>query len=257
MRTFRVLLAHELHLLAITASTYIAAAVFLGLTGFLYWFSLHQATDPSVNGGPTPVQSWFGVFWVPALVIIPQITMRAFAGESRSGMLGALFSTPVRPFQVVCAKFVAAYFFHMLLWVLALLFPLMAYWLLPGAQHSADGLLPLPTLLGGFVFVATSGSLYVATGLLASSLTRSTLVAALLCICALLLLLTAGSLLQQINPGLHVATDYVAARASYLDTFRHLDLFLRGIVDTRPLFLFGSGTMLALGLATLFVKNKA
>jgi ABC-2 type transport system permease protein len=102
-----------------------------------------------------------------------------------------------------------------------------------------------------------SGTLYLATGILASSLTRSTLVAALLTFCALFLLVVLGSLLQLIPAGTYTWTNFLRLSSEYLDTSRHLGIFLRGIVDTRPIFLFGSGAMLALGLTTLSIESKA
>jgi ABC-2 type transport system permease protein len=256
MRNLRILFAHELLTLAIAAPTYVMAGLFLALNGFLYWFALYQSTTGP--GDLTPVQSWFNVFLFPLLIIVPLLTMRSFAGESRAGTLGALFSTPVRPFQVVLAKFSAAYVFYILLWGISLLFPLIAWWVL-GVPYNDPRLLSLPAILGGGVFIAVSGTLYIAVGLLASSLTRSVLVSALLTVTTLLGLLSIGSLLHQLQPGIlpDSITDTLRARADYLDTFKHLELFLRGIVDTRPLFLFISGALLALGLTSLSVNTKA
>jgi ABC-2 type transport system permease protein len=254
MRNFRILFAHELLILIIAAPTYVVAGLFLALTGFLYWFALYQVSNGAA-GDFTPVQIWFNAFFVPLLIVVPLVTMRSFAGESRAGTLGALFSTPVRPFQVVLAKFSAAYVLYILLWALALLFPIITWWVL-GVPYNDPRLLSLPAMLGGAVFIAASGTLYVAVGLLASSLTRSTLVSALLCIAALLVLLSLGSLLQQIQPEIHPWAAALRSHADYLDTFKHLELFLRGVVDTRPLFLFVSGALLALGLTSLSVGGK-
>jgi ABC-2 type transport system permease protein len=256
MRNFRILFVHELLILAIAAPTYVVAALFLALTGFLYWLALYQASVGAA-GDLTPVQAWLNIFWVPLLIIVPLVTMRSLAGESRAGTLGALFSTPVRPFQVVLAKFSAAYVLYVLLWALALFFPIITWWVL-GVPYNDPRLLALPSILGGAVFIAASGTLYVAVGLLASSLTRSVLVSALLTIAVLLVLLSLGSLLQLIQPELHHPwATALCSHADYLDTFKHLELFLRGVVDTRPLFLFTSGALLALGLTSLSVSAKA
>ncbi|MDR1497792.1 MAG: ABC transporter permease [Puniceicoccales bacterium] len=257
MNTLRILLilfTHELRILAISIPTYVAGAVFLTLMGGLYWFALLVSTSEREY---TPLEGWFHLFALPLFFIVPLLTMRSFAEERRLGTLGALFSTPVRPLQVVLAKFSAAYALYLLLWTLALLFPLLAWWGLGShGQHNDPRLLPVPTLVGGYIFVVASGALHVSVGILASSLTRSTFVAALLTFCALFLLVTIGNLLGRIPFATYSWTSFLQSPSEYLDTFKHLDVFLRGIVDTRPLFFFASGTLLALGLTTLSVESK-
>jgi ABC-2 type transport system permease protein len=253
MRIFRILFFHELRALAIAAPTYVAAAVFLFLMGGLYLWALWDATQ---NPSPDPpVVTLFKLFPLPLLFIAPLLTMRSFAEEYRLGTLSALFSTPVRPAQVVLAKFAACYVFYMLLWGVALFFPLVAWWRL-GGEFQDPRLLSQTALIGGYLFVGISGALYLAVGILASSVTRSTLVAALLTFAGLFVLVLAGRIIPQIpfSPG--AWADLVQKPAEYLDTYRHLDIYLRGIADTRPLFFFGTGTLLSLGIATLAVESK-
>lgn len=256
MRILRILFLHELRGLAIAMPTYVAGAIFLLLMGGIYWVALSQATlGPSLH---TPAEDYFKIFWLPLIFIVPLITMRSFAEERRIGTLGALLSTPVRPFHIVLAKFGAAYILYLLLWALAMLFPVIA-WLMLKNLYADPRLLSQASLEGGFAFIAISGLLYVAVGILASSLTRSTLVAALLTFCGLFLLVILGSLLQQYLPfdTSPWARRWLEGPTEYLDTFKHLEAFTRGIADIRPLFLFGSGTLLALGLTTLTIESKA
>ncbi|MDR2430066.1 MAG: ABC transporter permease subunit [Puniceicoccales bacterium] len=253
MRLLRILFFHELRSLAFAAPTCVAAVVFLSLMGWIYHLALADAVG--VSHADTPVQTYFRAFAVPLLFIVPLLTMRSFAEERRLGTLGALFSTPVHAAQVVVAKFAAVYAFYLLLWAGALLFPLVAWGML-GGLYGDERLLSLPSLLGGAVFVSVSGLLYVAAGIFASALTRSTLVAALLTFCALFVLVVFGRVLQQVPTGGYASVERLLASAEYLDTFHHLDVFLRGIVDTRPLFLFGSGALAMLGLATLAVGAR-
>ena len=181
--------------------------------------------------------------------------MRSFAEERRIGTLGALFSTPVYPSQVVLAKFSAVYVLYLALWLVAMLFPVLGWFFLKDL-YDDPRLLSLPTLVGGGLFIATSSMLYVAIGIFTSSLTRNTLVAALLTFCTLFLLVIMGFLLQQIPFETYSWTEFLKKPADYLDTFRNLDLFLRGIVDTSSLFFFSSGTLLVLGLTIISVESK-
>jgi len=58
-----------------------------------------------------------------------------------------------------------------------------------------------------------------------------------------------ASSLGMVHP---VAGDLV----SYLQVFDHYNDAVRGLIDTRPLIYYGSGTLLVLGLASLVVESK-
>jgi ABC-2 type transport system permease protein len=252
------MLAHELRTLALAGATYVAAGVFLLVMGFLYLWALRTTSEVASNH--TPVNIYFALYFVPLFLVVPLLTMRAFSEEYRRGTLAALFSTPVRPFQVVLAKFTSAYLFYLLLWALALLFPIGA-WHLLGNVNGDPRLLDAPALAGGFVFVAASGALYIAVGILASALTRSALIAAILAATALFVLLLLNVIVAAIPLNILGGDSFtlgetVRSISEYLDTRQHLGIYLRGIVDTRPLFLFASGTLLSLGLASLAVESK-
>lgn len=255
MKHFFTLFRHELRLLFISPSTYVAGTVFLCMMGGMYWFALQQA---AMQKGMEllPVENFFYVFWVPLFILVPLITMRSFAEERRAGTLGALMTTPTRAFAIVFGKFAAAYFLYIVLWALALLFPVIA-WVMLKDFCPDPRLLAFSTLKGGALFVALSGSLYVAIGILASSLTRSMLVAGLLTSCGLFVLIVVGGLLQMLPLGIYETFAWLEGPAEYLHAFKHLENFYGGLIDSRPFFLFLSGTALALGLTTINVESKA
>lgn len=255
MRHFLTIFRYELRMLFISPSTYVAGTVFLCIMGGIYWFALQQAT---MQNGETllPVESYFFVFWVPLFILVPLITMRSFAEERRAGTLGALMTTPTSAFAVVLGKFAAAYVLYVALWALALLFPVIAWQMLKDFCPDPR-LLALSSLKGGALFVALSGLLYVAMGILASSLTRSMLVAGLLTSCGLFVFVVLGGVLQMLPLNVYESFAWLEAPAEYLRTFRHLENFYGGLIESRPFFLFISGTALALGLTTLNVESKA
>jgi ABC-2 type transport system permease protein len=111
-------------------------------------------------------------------------------------------------------------------------------------------------LLGGYLFVAVTGLLYMAIGILASSLARSQAVAAVIAV-VVLVIVTVGprlvggmTLLQQDS----VRTVRDALDAA--DVFRHLEDFTRGVIDTRQIVFYCTGTALALILSILGVEAK-
>jgi len=58
--------------------------------------------------------------------------------------------------------------------------------------------------------------------------------------------------------GRHCRLELVELRepAAHLRTFGHLQDFAGGILDSRPIVLYGTGTLLCLGLAVLAVEGQ-
>lgn len=255
MKHFLIIFKYELRLLFISPATYVAGTIFMTLMGGLYWFSLQQSTVGAL-GGLLPVEAYFLVFFVPTLFIVPLITMRTFAEERRTGTLGALMTTPTGSMSIVLGKFFATYALYVFLWALAMAYPIAAWFMLKDL-YPDPRLLALGSLLGGFIFMALSGLLYVAIGILASSLTRSMLVSGLLTSSILFILIGCGGVLQLLPLENYEIVPHLEALIDYVSTFRHLENFTRGIIDTRPFFLFTSGAALALGLTAINIESKA
>lgn len=138
----------------------------------------------------SPLGKFLSVFWVPVLFMVPLLTMRSIAEERRMGTLATLMTTPVTAGQIVLAKFLACYFFYILLWIMTLFFPLITELYIPNSIRAA-GLMPMSQLLTGYGFIFISGAMYIAIGIFASSLTRTTLVAGMLSFGMLFLRLSA------------------------------------------------------------------
>ena len=83
------------------------------------------------------------------------------------------------------------------------------------------------------------------------------LVAGLLTSCGLFILVVSGGVLQLLPLENYEALSGMNDIIEYLSVFRHLENFSRGLIDTRPLFLFGSGAVLALGLTAISIESKA
>lgn len=104
---------------------YVVLAVFLLVTGHLFYLTLNLLTETGPRGVEFPMQSMLGdeKFWLVFLFIPPLLTMRLFAEERATGTLEMLMTAPVRDWQVVFAKFVACFLFYFVLWA-----PTMLYW---------------------------------------------------------------------------------------------------------------------------------
>jgi ABC-2 type transport system permease protein len=254
MRNFGTLLRHEIRMLLVSPATYAAAVLFLALLGFLYWAIVRNMVESPAES--LPAEQFYGLFWIPAFFVVPLLTMRSLAGERSIGTLDTLMTTPVSRGAVVLSKFAGAYLFYMALWAATLAFPWLTQAFFPGAS-GGEVLLARGPLAGAFIFLALSGVLFIAIGIFSSSLTRSQLVAAMLTFTALFAVVVGGQQLGQAGQMEGGAAAWLEGVSGYLEIFRHLEDFCRGVVDTRPFFYYLSTGGLLLGLSTLVVEAKA
>ena len=248
------LLKHELKLLLITPSTYIASVLFLLLESFVFLFilTLFSHTPQAV----TPAIYFYESFWLPVFFVVPLITMRSIAEEMRQGTLEALMTTPVSSFEVALSKFLSSYIFYLFLWSLTISFPYLTLWIIKSPQYSPM-IIDSHELIGTFLFIGITGTLYIAIGILCSSLTRSQLVSGMLTFCLLLIIIIGPELL---NYAPFFEIKYLNWLKIPFEQFQSFDLlsdFNRGVIDSRPFFLYISTAILALGITSIIIKSKA
>ncbi len=246
MSNFSILFKQEIGNLMRRPSSYFIAALFLTLMGFNFVYILFlnmQATDQPIDC----LKSFFELFWLPTLFIIPLITMRTLSEEQRSGLLESLLTTPLSPVALVFSKFLATYLFYVFLWCLCLLFPYFTQYFL--GNDLTTPLIQPTVLYGGCLFLLSSSFFFVAIGILASSLTKTQSFAGFLCFCFLFIVLVGVKMIGEMHHFSYTCSLYV-------DFFETLDHLLSGVFDVRPfVFHFGSGILLLL-LTTTVLENK-
>lgn len=249
MRHFFTILSHEIRTLLFAPSTYIAAVLFLSVMGFIFAGILDdynrapQETPPAVM--------FFKFFIVPVFFMVPLLTMKSLAEERRLGTLETLLTTPVSTGEVVLGKFGAAYLLYLLMWGSTYGF----HFLLERYARDARFLDPGP-LVGGYVFVAVSGLLFIALGIFASSLARSQAVAGILCFSLLFALIVGFNYLGTVTALNDELLLPVKVTVDSLQVFHHLEDFTNGVVDTRQVFFYVTGAVLALIFSILGVEAK-
>src|SRR5260370_2901494 len=129
MRRFFTLLARELSVFYFSLIAYVVLFFFLILNGLSFWFAVAL-----LSRGPselTLVQAFFNTlfFWIAYLLVFPVITMRLFSEEFKLGTIETLMTAPVRDWEVVGTKFLAALLFYLTLWLPSLLYFLIFGWL--------------------------------------------------------------------------------------------------------------------------------
>jgi ABC-2 type transport system permease protein len=249
MKHFLTLLSHEVRMLLVSPSTYIAAVMFLGVMGFMFTGILESYSKAAQDTSPAHV--FFSIFWFPVLFIVPLLTMKCLAEERRLGTIETLLTTPVTTTEVVLGKYTAAYLLYVSLWGATGGF----FYILKKFAGDARFVDPGP-IVGGYLFIAVSGLLFIAVGVFASSLSRNQAVAGILCF----------TMLAGLTVGVHFLADAawlnrevlqpVKSAVDYAQIFSHFEDFTRGVVDARQLLFYLSGTVLALIFSILGVEAK-
>jgi len=153
----------ELAALAVAPLSAVLGAFFLLVTG--YYFSLFLVESSRVEFYPIQLRYMANVL----LVFVPLLTMRLLAGEGESGSLALLFTSPVDEWAIVLGKWAAAY--TVLLVYLTLTLPFVAILFSVGEPD------PGPMQAGYLGLMLLAGT-FCSFGLFASSLTSSSIVAA-------------------------------------------------------------------------------
>lgn len=249
MKHFFTLLSHEIRMLLVSPSTYIAAMLFLVFMGFIFTNILEDYSK--VARETSPAIYFFQLFAGPVLIMVPLLTMKCLAEERRLGTIETLLTTPVTTTEVVLGKYGAAYLLYITLWAATGGFFYILYKFV-GDAHFID----FGPLMGGYLFVAVSGLFFTAIGVLASSLTRNQAVAGVLAFVLLLLIIAGPTALANSTWLDREVMSPLKDAVNYTNIISHRDDFTRGVVDTRQLLYYVSGTVLALIFSILGVEAK-
>jgi len=249
MRHYFTILSHEIRALLYNPSTYIAAVLFLLVMGFIFTGILDAYSKTPQETPPAVV--FFQLFWIPVFFMVPLLTMKSFAEERRLGTLETLLTAPVSTAEVVLGKFSAAYLFYMLLWASTFGFHYILELYARDTRYLDSG-----PLIGGYLFIAVSGLLFIGVGILSSAVTRNQAVAGILSFTVLLGLIGGLSYVSELSA---LNSDLFSPVKAAVETLRipgHVDDFTRGIVDTRQVIFYLTGSILTLLFSILGVEAK-
>lgn len=228
-----------------TSIAYVVGVFFLAITGFSFWMLAIRLAQGTPNGDMTSTLFGSPWFWLAMLIVTPLLSMRLFAEERRMGTLEMLLTAPVTETEVVLAKFAGAYVTFLLLWV-----PTLAYAAI--LKYCGAHLPPIDwgPVAAGYLGTALVGAFFLAVGLLCSLLTRHQMIAAMACLAALGLLLSAGLL------PIYSRTEPVRQIARYVSAPLHMQDFSAGIIDTRTVIWYASITVLLLFVSIRILEAR-
>jgi ABC-2 type transport system permease protein len=210
---------------------YVVGAVVIILTSIFGYLPQVNANAPVTMAG---VFSWLALMMG---FFTPLTTMQSLAGELRSGTLEQLLTSPIRFWELVAGKWLGGFLFY----ATTVSFTLVYVILMSAYQqaHTTGTILgmrlSLPSVdygsvFTGYVGVLLIGAAWVALGLLASSLTRNQIIAAVVGIVTLVALQYGfGALAAFVTPPLSDVLDYLAA-SSRAQSFNQGQIVLRDLV---------------------------
>jgi|SRR5665648_185018 len=159
------------------------------------------------------------------LVFVPLITMKLFSEEKRLETIDLYWMSPLKEWQVVLAKGLAALSLILAMLFMTVLFPLIIW----GA-----GIKDFSLLGSAYLAIFLNASCYISLGLFCSSLSGNQIIAALLSILGIMFL-------WMITWGGHLNSNYVVAEIfTYVGISSHFERILRGLIGTQDLIYYAS-----------------
>ena len=239
MRKFFILLSREIRTYFYSPIAYIVLVFFLVVSGVDFYFQISFMNQRPVSY--TVQEAFFNsiFFWFAFVLIFPLITMRLFAEEFKLGTIEPLMTAPVRDWQVVLSKFFGALFFYIVLWV-----PTTLYFGIFQAITHQSAANSTGAYLGAYLMLLLLGMFYLSVGCFASVLTKNQIIAAIISFCAITLLFFFGL----ISFILLEVSSNTRQLLGYFSAIEHMGALSRGEIDTRPMVLYLSMTVVMLTL---------
>lgn len=228
---------------------YVVLAVFLAVTGHLFYLTLTQLAAEGPEGIEFPMQLMLGDerFWLVYLFIPPLLTMRLFAEERSSGTLEMLMTAPLYDWQVVLSKYLACLAFYVILWL-----PTLIYLPVLLSAKTSAGYIDAMPVVSSYLGLFLAGAMFLALGLMVSSLVTSQMVAALISLFLSLIFIVIGIWRPEMDPG---SLLYRVLFFFTVPLHFHRD-FSRGVIDTRHIILYASVTLFCLFLTVRSLESR-
>ena len=216
-------------------SAYISVPIFLGLVGCfcLFFQDIFEAGFADMR----TVFFWMAFFY---LLLIPAITMRTFAEESRTGSLEMLVTLPISDSQMIIGKYLACLSLVMLTLLLSLTYPL---------SLAQLGELDWGPVVGGYLGLALLGAAFCAIGIAMSAMSNSQVVAFLLSLAIGILPFAMGYALNKIPADILPVVQYL--------TFDyHFSNLSKGVIDSRNIIFYCSVVAVFLHTAVFQLEQR-
>ncbi|MFC1554105.1 ABC transporter permease [candidate division KSB1 bacterium] len=216
-------------------------AGFLVMSGFFFYITLTQFLDvtyrstmeaqaaqqlpPPLNVNVMVIPSLFTYFAMIILLMNSLITMKLFAEEKKMMTIELLFTSPITSLQTVLGKFFAGFTLFMIM-----LLPTISYFLIMDIYGDPE----LTPIFTGYIGLILLGGVFIAIGIMASSLTENQLVSVAISLSISVLFWISSW------PVNLMGTSFLSSIFNYLSLQNHLIDFIGGIINTRDIIYFVS-----------------
>lgn len=226
----------ELASLFFSPIAYLVGFIFLAIVTYLFF------ANTLVAGAEASMRGLLDRMAMLLVFALPILTMRSIADEFASGSIETLMTAPVTDAAVVMGKFCGA-----LLFFVVLLATTFVHWMLMSLV--ADPM--FGAVLTGYVGMVLLGSLFIAIGIFASCCTRYQLLSAVVSVGILAILTFLADYGAE-----YAGRMWLRSFCSYLNVLGHYSDFSKGILDTRSVIFFVTGTAFFLLLATKVLESR-
>ena len=244
----------ELRSIFATPVAYVMIAVYLVFSGFAFFlalrsflaaiqqiqaYQLHHMLDQfNLNQGL--IEPTLGISSFVFLLLVPLLTMRAFAEERANGTIELLLTSPLSIWQIVLGKYLAVLVVLAMLVGFSALYPLLLFYF-----GDPEFLPTLSGLIGLFLY----GAAFAALGCFISALTRSQMSAALVTFFVGLILYLIDYFAELSLQG--TSQDVVR----YLGLRLHFDNMAKGMVQSEDLIYFAVVVIFFLSLVRAVTES--
>jgi len=213
--------------------SYLITAAFLIIAGYGFGWSSVTYLETSIQG----FLGWSSFF---LLFLSPALTMRLMAEEEKLGTLELLMTAPVRDFEVILGKYLAALSMFGVMLIASFYYPALLAWF---------GEPDWGPIFSGYLGILLLGSAFIAIGLFASSLTSNQIVAYVVGSVIILAFWFVGRASPMVG-------ETAAAVLNRISVSTHFSAFGRGIVDTNAVLYYLSITLLFLFLTIRSLETR-
>ena len=216
-----------------TPTAYVVGAMFLILTGIFFVLDATGAfAQASVTGFVVRATNF-------SILLAPLLTMRLLSEEQKLGTMELLLTAPVRDWEVVVGKFLAAFTALMSTYALTLSYVVLLYWF--GNPDTGP-------VFSAYLGLILYGMTALAIGIFASSLSSNQLVAGVVGFVIVLLLSFINLLGDRLPGGIELFNN--------LSMNIHFSDFTRGVLDTTHIAYYIAMTAIFLFFAVRSLESR-
>jgi ABC-2 type transport system permease protein len=212
---------------------YIVITAYLVILGWFFTMNLFVI-------GESTLRTVFEMTPFLLLFFAPLMTMRLISEEKKTGTLELLVTKPVREWEIIGGKFLAAwtlYFFTLL--------PTLCFYI----TVASVGQLDVAPVIGGYLGLLLLGAVFLAVSLFGSAVTENQVVAGSVSFFMLLALFLADKVLDYLPVMFHTTLQYLSVGYHFMN-------IARGVIDSRDIIYYISAIGFALYCGTLVLQKR-